>query len=113
MKPEYEKKLKEIQQKRVNWKREAEEFLTRNDLIIDKSIIIRREPQVIKILCDKILNENTQNILKTQDLLKGLLLVSKLEDKTDIDSKNLTKLQITASNSTTILNYTKFFFEKI
>ena len=56
MKPEYEKKLKEIQQKRVNWKREAEEFLTRNNLIITNSIILRTEPQVIKILCDKIFN---------------------------------------------------------
>ena len=56
MKPEYEKKLKEIQQKRVNWKRDAEEFLTRNNLIIAKSIILRREPQAIKILCDKIYN---------------------------------------------------------
>ena len=97
----------------MNWKRDAEEFLTRNNLIIAISIILRREPQVIKILCDKIFNENTQNVLKIQDLLKGLLLMSKLEDKTEIDSKNLTKLQITASNSTTILNYTKFFFEKI
>ena len=97
----------------MNWKRDAEEFLTRNNLIIANSIIIRREPQVIKILCDKIFNENTQNVLKIQDLLKGLLLMSKLEDKTEIDSKNLTKLQITASNSTTILNYSKFWFEKI
>ena len=54
MKPEYEKRLIEFQQKKVNRKREAEEFLTRNNLIIAKSIILRREPQVIKILCDKI-----------------------------------------------------------
>ena len=94
-------------------KREAEEFVIRNSLIIGKSIILRREPQVIKILCDKIFNGESQNILKTWDLLKGFLLVSKLEDKTDIITKNLTKLQISASNSTTILNYTKFYFKKI
>ena len=97
----------------MNWKREAEEFLIRNNLIITNSILIRREPQVIKIFSDKIFNENTQNVLKIQDLLKGFLLVSKLEDKTEIFHKNLTKLQISASNSTTILNYTKFCFEKI
>ena len=94
-------------------KREAEEFLIRNNLIITNSIIIIREPQVIKIFCDKIYNGDWQNVLKIQDLLKGFLLMSKLEDKTEIFHKNLTKLQITASNSTTILNYTKFFFEKI
>ena len=97
----------------MNWKREAEEFLTKYNLIISKSIILRREPQVIKILCDKIFNGDWQNVLKIQDLLKGFLLLSKLEDKTEIFHKNLTKLQITASNSTTILNYTKFSFKKI
>ena len=56
MKPEYEKKLKEFQQKKVNRKREAEEFLISNNLIITNSIILRREPQVIKTLCDKIYN---------------------------------------------------------
>ena len=112
MKPEYEKKMKEIHQKRVNWKRDAEEFLNRSNLIISKSIIIRREPQVIKILCDKIYFGDWQNFLKIQDLLEGFLLMSKLEDKMEIFHKNLTKLQITASNSTTILNYTKFCFEK-
>ena len=94
----------------MSWKREAEEFLGRNDLIITKSIIVRRELQVIKLLCDKIFNGDMQNVLKTWELLKGFLLMSKLEEKTDIDIKNLTKLQIASSNSTTILNYTKFCF---
>ena len=94
----------------MSWKREAEEFLGRNDLIITKSIIVRRELQVIKLLCDKIFNGDMQNVLKIWDLLKGFLLMSKLEEKTDIEIKNLTKLQIASSNSTTILNYTKFCF---
>ena len=94
----------------MSWKREAEEFLGRNNFIITKSIIVIREPQVIKILCDKIFNGDMQNVLKIWELLKGFLVMSKLEEKTDIEIKNLTKLQIASSNSTTILNYTKFCF---